>query len=100
MFQKEIVKKVSKGHIKWQRHALQRMMERDISRKEVKQVLIKGELIEEYPDDFPLPSGLFLGFIKNENPLHIVAAVDSEVNTHAHRSFMRRRVLYCYCIPA
>lgn len=77
---KDVIKTVKEGRIKWQRHALQRMMERDISREEVKQVLLEGELIEEYPNDFPLQSGLFPGFINNDEPLHIVTAVDSELN--------------------
>lgn len=74
-----IVKAVNKGRIKWQRHAFQRMMERSISRDNVKQVLLEGELIEEYSDDYPLPSGLFLGFIEGK-PLHAVAAVDKEAD--------------------
>jgi len=52
-------------------------MERGISRNEVKQTLLKGELIEEYHDDHPFPSGLF--FNTNEGkPLHVVAAIDIE----------------------
>jgi|SRR5699024_7821649 len=79
-FTDQIKRAVQEGRIKWQRHGLQRMMERNILREEVKQVLSNGELIEEYPDDFPLPSGLFLGFTENNTPLHIVSAVDNEVN--------------------
>jgi hypothetical protein len=40
---------------------------------------LDGELIEEYPDDHPFPSGLVLGFI-NRAPLHVVVAVDKEVD--------------------
>lgn len=64
------------GFIEWQRHALERMMERGISRKSVKEILKKGEIIEDYPDDKPYPSALFLGWIRGE-PLHAVAAFDS-----------------------
>jgi hypothetical protein len=62
------------------------MMERGISRDEVKQALLDGELIEEYPNDNPFPSGLILGFI-NEIPLHVVLGIDKETN-------------YCYIITA
>ena len=79
MFKELLIEAVKRGRIKWQRHALERMMERNIYRSEVKQVLLKGELIEEYIDDHPLPSGLFLKFI-NKMPLHVVAAVDKETN--------------------
>jgi hypothetical protein len=64
------------GFIEWQRHALERMMERGISRESVKEILKKGEIIEDYPDDKPYPSALFLGWIRGE-PLHAVAAFDS-----------------------
>jgi len=53
------------------------MMERDISREMVKEVLLIGEVIEDYPDDKPYPSVLFWGWIKGE-PFHVVAALDSE----------------------
>jgi len=64
------------GCIEWQKHALEQMMERGISRETVKEVLRSGEIVEDYPDDKPYPSGLFLGWIKGE-PLHVVAAFDS-----------------------
>lgn len=67
---------VKKGYIEWQRHALERMMERGISREMVKEVLLNGEVIEDYPDDKPYPSALFLGRVKKQ-PLHVVAAFDS-----------------------
>jgi hypothetical protein len=37
------------------------MMERDISREAVKDVLLNGEIITNYPDDKLYPSALFLG---------------------------------------
>jgi len=40
---------INNGNIEWHRHALERMMERGISRREVKDVLLTGEVIEEYP---------------------------------------------------
>lgn len=61
-------------------HALQRMLERQISVDDVWWVLESGETIAEYPDDRPVPSRLVLGWISNE-PLHVVAAddVDSDI---------------------
>lgn len=67
---------VKNGHIEWQRHALERIMERGILRDAVKEVLMNGEIIECYPDDKPYPSALFLGWVKNQ-PLHVVGALDS-----------------------
>ena len=54
-------------------HALQRMFEREISRTEVFEVLSRGEVIENYPEDTPYPSYLLLGFAQ-DRPLHIVVA--------------------------
>lgn len=76
-FKRGIAENVSRGRIKWQRHAFERMLERDINRDDVKEVLTEGEIIEEYFNDYPLPSSLYLGFV-NEKPLHVVVALDSE----------------------
>ena len=78
MFKNSVQKVVKDGRIKWQRHALQRMLERDIARDEVKQVLLTDELIEHYPDDYSIESGLFLGYTENKTPLHVVAGMVSD----------------------
>ena len=50
-----------------------------ISRDEVKDVIESGEIIENYPDDYPYPSCLILGYSDN-NPIHVVCGVsDSEL---------------------
>jgi hypothetical protein len=67
---------IQNGMIEWQTHALERMMKRGISREIVKQVLLEGEIIEDYPDDKPFPTALFLGWFQR-NPLHVVTALDS-----------------------
>ena len=54
-------------------HAIQRMFERGISEVEIRQVLDAGEVIQEYPDDLPYPSRLFLGW-QGSRPIHVVAA--------------------------
>jgi hypothetical protein len=72
----ELREAILDGHIEWQTHALERMMERAISRKIVRKVLLTGEMIEDYPDDKPFPTALFLGWIEEE-PFHVVAALDS-----------------------
>ena len=38
------------------------MLERGISRSEVFEALLSGEEIENYPNDTPFPSALFLGW--------------------------------------
>ena len=56
-------------------HALQRMFSRSISDEEVRFVVEKGEVIENYENDTPYPSKLILGKFGLKN-LHVVAAVN------------------------
>lgn len=49
------------------------MYERSVSYDEVVQILSIGEIIENYPDDFPYPSELRLGF-SGSRALHVVSA--------------------------
>ena len=49
----------------------------DISRADVKNCIANGEIIEDYPDDFPNPSCLILGHNLNGQILHIIAACDN-----------------------
>jgi len=51
------------------------MLEKGISRASVKHIICTGEMIENYPDDKPFPSGLFYGIWQNQ-PLHAVIAYD------------------------
>jgi hypothetical protein len=64
-------------------HAIERMFERGISAEAVHQILETGEVIENYPEDYPYPSCLVLGWHKNR-PLHIVAAI----NTAGHETIV------------
>ena len=58
----------------WHLHSLERMLERGISRTEVLQAVSDGEVVEEYPEDRPFPSYLFMNV--DQQPLHVVAATD------------------------
>ena len=69
---------VREGQVVWQKHALQRMMERGISRQEVKRSVLEGDMIEEYPDDKPFPS-LLVAYVK-EVPLHVVMSYDQTLS--------------------
>jgi hypothetical protein len=67
---------VNHNKIQWSKHTLQRMMERDITRQEVKQAILCGEIIEEYIDDKPYPSCLIFSFF--EKVLHVVVSIDTD----------------------
>jgi len=51
------------------------MFQRNISRDAVIDALKTGECIEDYPEDRPFPSALFLGWHRDK-ALHVVAALD------------------------
>jgi hypothetical protein len=75
MYQDQLVDIIKQGGIEWSAHALRRMLEQRISRAAVKNIICTGELIEDYPDDTPFPSGLFFGIWQNQ-PLHVVISYD------------------------
>ena len=50
-----IKKSIQNSNISWQKHALQRMLERNITRNEVKKAILAGQIIEDYSDDYPFP---------------------------------------------
>lgn len=66
----------SEHNIKWAKHCLERMQERDISMNDAISCLLTGEIIEDYPDDFPYPSCLIFGYTKTNKIMHIVAGSD------------------------
>jgi len=76
MDREQLINAVRNGRIEWQTHALERMMKRGIPREIVKQVLLEGEIIEDYPDEKPFPAALFLEWFQGE-PFHVVSALDS-----------------------
>lgn len=66
---------VKQGMIEWRKHVFQRMMERGISKADINEIILEGELIYSYDNDKPFPSALFLKKVNNR-PLHVVAALD------------------------
>lgn len=61
----------------WTHHVLTRMIQRGISREEVKAAIMTGEIIENYPEDYPHPSSLILS---GKEALHIVCGMtDTEL---------------------
>jgi hypothetical protein len=57
-------------------HARQSMFTRSISDECVEHIAWNGEVIEDYPQAFPFPAKLLLGWC-NARPIHVVAAEDS-----------------------
>jgi len=71
----DICNAVNAGHVLWKKHALERMLERGISRNQVKNAILQGVIIESYPDDYPVPSLLLA--VHQPEALHVVIAYDA-----------------------
>lgn len=60
-------------------HAVQRMFERNVTVKKVREALETGEVIEDYSSEMPEPSRLLLGF-QGKRPFHVVTSENPAVN--------------------
>lgn len=78
MISKKIHALAGKDRIAIKKHTFIRMYQRKISADEVRESLNNGKVIEDYPEDRPLPSQLILGYTKQKRPVHTVVAVDKE----------------------
>ena len=63
------------GSIRWTGHVLKRLMQRGIFQASVVQAIHSGEIIEQYPADYPYPSCLLLGTTEAGEALHIVCGI-------------------------
>lgn len=71
--------------VEYKMHCLKRMLERDISRKDVENCILHGEIIEDYPLDesnmsaSSYPSCLILGMSIQENDIiHVVIGYNGD----------------------
>lgn len=69
---------VNARRIRWSGHALERILERRISRRRVVHAVLNGDVIESYPDDLPFPSVLIVEL--SDYPLHAVVGYDESLN--------------------
>lgn len=76
----QIRSQLSIGEFNFSRHALKRVVERNISETEIKQIGMNANMIEEYPEDKYSPSCLLLGYTQTGRPLHIqVSRADTDL---------------------
>ena len=71
----DLQKLCENGSIRWTGHVLKRLMQRGIFQVSVVQAIRSGEIIEQYPDDYPYPSCLLLGTTEAGEALHIVCGI-------------------------
>jgi hypothetical protein len=73
----EFIKELCRNKkIRWTNHIFVRLVQRGISMNDVTTAIINGEIIENYPDDYPYPSCLILGLTVNNKPLHVVCGTN------------------------
>ena len=53
-------------------HAMGRFKQRGIFMRDVRAAVMSGQIIEQYPDDYPFPSCLICGCTKANKILHVV----------------------------
>ncbi len=73
----EIRRKIEAGKFEFSKHAADQSILRQISVREIREAVINGEVIEDYPDDKYGPSCLILGFTLRNRPLHIQCSYPS-----------------------
>ncbi len=64
-----------KNNIEMSSHANIQCIKRIIDSKDVLNVLRTGEIIEQYPKDYPFPSCLEFGLSLTGKPLHVCCAI-------------------------
>lgn len=69
---------VTNKQIRWTNHVVIRLLQRNISQKDVEYALLNGEIIEEYENDYPYPSCLVYGISINNEVIHVVCGAGKE----------------------
>lgn len=63
---------LKKGNIQWSGHILTRMQQRGMKVKDIIECIFNGEIVEYYPEDYPFPSCLILGYSNRGEGIHIL----------------------------
>ena len=61
-------------------HAQERLRQRGIKQKDIKNCIMTGEIIEQYPDDFPFQSCLIYGYTADNKVMHVVASDEGTIS--------------------
>jgi len=71
----EIKEMCDNGALRWTNHVLVRLIQRGISTDDIVCALRNGEIIEQYPTDYPYPSCLIVGNGLYSDFIHIVCGI-------------------------
>ena len=64
----------SSNILRWTNHIFVRLTQRNMSMEDVQTADLNGELIENYPNDYPFPSCLIMGYRTSTDIIHVVCA--------------------------
>jgi hypothetical protein len=67
----EIKKDLAEGKVELTAHSIKRIVQRNISEKEIQEAALSALLIEDYPEDKYYSSCLLLGFTEKNRPLDV-----------------------------
>ena len=73
----EIRAKFAQDEFEFSKHATDQTILRDITVQEIREIVMAGEIIEDYPDDKYGPSCLILGFTRARRPIHLQCSYPS-----------------------
>ena len=71
--------KIRKGEYYWRQHTIERSIERQVAEEEVAEVILSGEIIEEYSEDKYGPSCLIFGRTRTGRPIHVQCSLPPSV---------------------
>ncbi len=75
----ELRAKFKHEEFEFSKHAADQTILRNISVQELREVMIEGVIIENYPSDKYEPSCLILGFTKQNRPIHVQCSYPSRL---------------------
>ena len=96
-----IKKQVEAKNYRFTIHGFERCVERHISPNEVKDIMLSGEVIEDYPKDKYSPSCLIYGVTKegrilhvqcSRDPVWVITAYDPTLNPDEWEADFKRRI--------
>ena len=70
---------VRQDDVVWRDHAIKRIRERKITREDVRSAILKGEIIEDQPDDIPTPCCLILGTNVRGRYFHVICGMIDDI---------------------
>jgi len=71
--------RIRRGQFLLSKHVTKRMDLRGRTLVDIQQVILRGELIQEYPNEKPYPEYLFLGYPRRpDDPCYVVVASNGE----------------------